>query len=141
MTRSAGRLRASATTSTNASFSSVTSTGSRSCGRRVKVWMPSTMFGKTVTQSRSAKVKTVSRCIAARSFGIPATITRSAAPFAKSEAASCVIACREERSLMPTSTTPLPAGITSPPSSVARPQSCSGSPHQTSAPTKSGWNV
>ena len=90
--------------------------------------------------SRSAKVKTVSRCIAARSLGMPATTTRSAAPWANSAAATWVIAWREVRSLMPISTTPLPTGMMSPPSNVAWPQSCSGSPHQTVEPTKSGWN-
>ncbi len=85
--------------------------------------------------SRSTNVKTVSRCIAARSFGIPATITRSAAPWAKSAAATWVMACREVRSLMPISTTPLPTGMMSPPSNVAWPQSRSGSPHQTVEPT------
>ena len=79
--------------------------------------------------------------MAARSFGMPATITRSAAPSAKSVAASCVIACREVRSLIPMRTTPLPTGMTSPPSSVASPHSCSGSPHQTWASAKSGWNA
>ena len=54
--------------------------------------MPSTMFGKIVTTSRSAKVNTVSRCIAARSFGMPATTTRSAAPAANSARATWVIA-------------------------------------------------
>ena len=85
--------------------------------------------------SRSTKVKTVSRCIAARSFGMPAMITCSAAPCANSAAATWVIAWREVRSLMPTSTTPLPTGMTSPPSNVAWPHSCSGSPHQIFEPT------
>ena len=103
--------------------------------------MPSTMPANTVAQSRSANVKTVSRCIAARSFGMPATMTRSAAPAANSAAATWVMAWRELRSLMPIRTTPLPIGITSPPSSVASPQSSSGSPHHTlTAPAKSGWN-
>ena len=46
-------------------------------------------------------------------------------------------ACGEVRSPMPTSTTPLPMGITSPPSSVARPWWWSGSPHHsvTAGPT------
>ena len=90
--------------------------------------------------SRSAKVNTVSRCIAARSLGMPATTTRSAAPWSNSAAATWVMAWREVRSLMPISTTPLPTGMMSPPSKVAWPQSCSGSPHQTVEPTKSGWN-
>ena len=90
--------------------------------------------------SRSANVKTVSRCIAARSLGIPATTTRSAAPRSKSADATWVIACREVRSLMPISTTPLPTGMMSPPSKVACPHSFSGSPHHTVEPTKSGWN-
>ena len=51
--------------------------------------------------SRSANVKTVSRCIAARSFGMPATITRSAAPASNSASATWVIAWRDVRSLMP----------------------------------------
>ena len=98
------------------------------------------MRGYTVTVSTSANVRTVSRCMAARSLGMPATITRSAAPRSNSASATCVIACRDVRSLMPTSTVPLPTGITSPPSSVARWWSVSGSPHQTVEPTKSGWN-
>ncbi len=98
--------------------------------------------GASSTQSRSAKVNTVSRCIAARIFGIAATITRSAAPFLNSVAASWLMAWREVRSLMPMSTLPLPMGMTSPPSSVARPWSCVGSPHQTlTLPAKSGWNL
>ena len=98
--------------------------------------------GASSTQSRSAKVNTVSRCIAARIFGIAATITRSAAPLANSVAASWLMAWREVRSLMPISTMPLPMGMTSPPSSVARPWSAVGSPHQTlTLPAKSGWNL
>ena len=91
--------------------------------------------------SRSANVNTVSRCIAERSFGIEATITFSAAPLANSELAICRIAVRELRSLMPTSTTPLPGTSTSPPSRVALPWSTVGSPYQTgkSALVKSGW--
>ena len=77
--------------------------------------------GKSVTMSRSAKVKTVSRCMAARSFGMPATTTRSAAPCSNSAAATWVIACRDVRSLMPISTTPLPTGMMSPPSKVGLP--------------------
>ena len=80
--------------------------------------------------------------MAARSFGIAATMTRSAAPFSNSVSASWLIAWREVRSLMPISTLPLPIGMTSPPSSVARPQSSVGSPHQTlTLPAKSGWNL
>ncbi|CPU64401.1 Uncharacterised protein [Mycobacteroides abscessus] len=45
------------------------------------------------------------------------------------------------RSLIPTSTAPLPTGMTSPPSSVAWPQSCSGSPHHTVDSRYSGWNA
>ncbi len=85
-------------------------------------------------------MNTVSRCIADRSFGSPATTTRSAAPRANSAAATWVIACRDVRSLIPMSTTPLPTGMTSPPSKVAWPQSRSGSPHQIVEPVKSGWN-
>jgi hypothetical protein len=70
------------------------------------------------------------------------TITRSAAPCLNSAAASWLMAWREVRSLMPISTLPLPMGITSPPSSVARPWSLVGSPHQTfTLPAKSGWNL
>src|SRR5215211_2719082 len=94
MTCSLGRPRASATTSTNlVEPSSVTSTpGARPLGRREKAWMPSTMVAYTVTMSRSAKVNTVSRCIAARSLGMPATTTRSAAPRSNRAAATWVIA-------------------------------------------------
>ena len=61
---------------------------------------------------------------------------------ANSVAASWLIACRDVRSLMPIRTLPLPIGMTSPPSSVARPQSWVGSPHQTfTLPAKSGWNL
>ena len=44
---------------------------------------------------------------------------------------------------MPMSTTPLPMGMTSPPSMVARPKFSSGSPHQTWMPAlaKDGWNL
>jgi hypothetical protein len=84
----------------------------------------------------------VSRCIAARSLGIAATITRVAAPLSNSAFATWLIAWREVRSLMPISTLPLPIGITSPPSMVARPWSAVGSPHQTfTLPAKSGWNL
>jgi hypothetical protein len=69
--------------------------------------------------------------MATRSFGIAATITRSAAPFLKSAAATWLIAWRQVRSLVPISTLPLLIGITSPPSNVARPWSFVGSPHQT----------
>ncbi len=94
-----------------------------------------------MTTSRSAKVNTVSRCMADRSFGIPATTTCSAAPLRNSAPATWVIAWREVRSLMPMRTTPLPTGMMSPPSKVACPQSRSGSPHHTVEPLKSGWKV
>ena len=75
-------------------------------------------------------------------IGMAAMMTRSAAPCANSAPASWLIACREVRSLMPISTLPLPMGMTSPPSSVARPQSLVGSPHHTfTLPAKSGWNL
>ena len=93
-----------------------------------------------VTTSRSAKVNTVSRCMAARSFGMPATMTFSAADCLNSADATWVIAWREVRSLMPISTTPFPGINTSPPSKVDSPNDSSGSPHQTVEPTKSGWN-
>ena len=114
--------------------------GDLSLGRIEKVSTASMICGNNVTTSRSAKVKTVSRCIAARSFGIPATTTCSAAPCSNSAAATWVIACRDVRSLIPISTTPLPTGMMSPPSNVACAQLFSGSPHQTVEPTKSGWN-
>ncbi|MNH19410.1 hypothetical protein D3C79_791450 [compost metagenome] len=41
-----------------------------------------TTSGKTVTRSRSQKLNTVSRCMAARDFGRPATITSLTAPLA-----------------------------------------------------------
>ena len=111
-------------------------------GRYENVVVLARKSGASSTQSRSANVNTVSRCIAARIFGIAATMTRSAAPFLNSVAASWLIAWRDVRSLMPISTLPLPIGITSPPSSVARPWSLVGSPHQTlTLPAKSGWNL
>ena len=67
-------------------------------------------------------------------------MTFSAAPRANRVAATWVMACREVRSLIPISTTPLPGTSTSPPSMVAMPQDNSGSPHHTVDPTKSGWN-
>ena len=93
-------------------------------------WMPSTIAGWMVVRSRSAKVNTVSKCMAARSFGMPATTIRSAASSAKSAWASWLMACREVRSPMPSSTVPLPTGMTSPPSRWAWLQSFSASPHQ-----------
>ncbi len=115
--------------------------GLLSSGRRLNGTMAFTAAGKTVTRSRSQKLNTVSRCIEARDFGSPATITRSAAPLRTSDCASWPMAWRELRSPMPISTTPLPIGITSPPSSVAWPWSTSGSPYQTwkSAPANCGW--
>jgi hypothetical protein len=59
----------------------------------------------------------------ARSFVMTAAMTRSAAPLAKSVLATCSIMRPCERSLMPMSTVPFPIGITSPPSSEARPKS------------------
>ncbi|MCY1555366.1 hypothetical protein D9M68_920230 [compost metagenome] len=102
-----------------------------------------TTSGKTVTRSRSQKVNTVSRCMAARDFGRPATTTFCAAPLLNNDCASWPMAWREVRSPMPTSTTPLPMGITSPPSRVDMPWSLSGSPYQTSnsASVKVGWNL
>jgi hypothetical protein len=94
-----------------------------------------------VTVSTSTNVMTVSRCIAARSRGMPATTICSAAPCSNRDAATCVIAWREVRSLMPMRTVPLPIGMMSPPSKVASPWLVSGSPHHTRLPTKSGWNA
>ena len=73
--------------------------------------------------------------MAARSFGMPATTTFGGASFSNSSAATWVIACRDVRSLIPISTTPLPGTSTSPPSMVACPQYFSGSPHHTVEPT------
>ena len=72
-----------------------------------------------------------------------AMITRSAAPFANSAAASWLMPWREVRSLIPMRTTPLPTGMTSPPSTVAPPKFWSGSPHHTLtfALAKLGWNL
>jgi hypothetical protein len=80
-------------------------------------------------------VKIVSRCIAARNFGIAATITRPAAPCLNNAP------WREVRSLMPIRTTPSAIGITSPPSPVASPWSRVGSLDQNfTRPATSGWN-
>ena len=73
--------------------------------------------------SRSSNVKTVSRCMWARSLVITQAMTRSAAPLAKRALAICSIMRPCVRSLMPISTAPLPIGITSPPSIEARPKS------------------
>ncbi|MNN42156.1 hypothetical protein D3C81_1563160 [compost metagenome] len=102
-----------------------------------------TTSGNTVTRSRSQKLNTVSRCIAARDFGRPATITFSTALFLNRFTASWAMAWRDERSPMPIKTTPLPIGITSPPSRVELPWSRSGSPYQISksALVNSGWNL
>ncbi|MNN53962.1 hypothetical protein D3C81_1687500 [compost metagenome] len=114
-----------------------------SSGRRVKATIWFTTSGKIVTRSRSQKLNTVSRCIAARDFGRPATMTFSTALFLNRFTASCAMAWRDERSPMPINTTPLPMGITSPPSRVALPCSLSGSPYQIwkSALVNSGWNL
>ncbi|MNT99358.1 hypothetical protein D3C72_2421870 [compost metagenome] len=61
-------------------------------GRYEKAWMLLTISGYMSTQSRSAKVSTVSRCMAARSLGMAATITRSAAFLANRLAASWLMA-------------------------------------------------
>ena len=78
--------------------------------------------------------------MAARLFGIRQPITRVAALCLKSSAATWNTACRVVRSPMPMSTTPLPIGMTSPPSTVAAPNDSSLSPHQIvkSAPLKRG---
>ncbi|MNN84085.1 hypothetical protein D3C81_2012070 [compost metagenome] len=96
-----------------------------------------------MTRSRSQKLNTVSRCMAARDFGRPATMTSLTAPLANRFCASWPMAWREVRSPMPISTMPLPIGITSPPSRVALPWFLSGSPYQTwkSAPVNCGWNL
>ena len=52
-------------------------------GRRLMARMSSTTFGYAVALSRSSSVKTVSRCMWARSFDITQAMTRSAAPAAE----------------------------------------------------------
>ena len=138
--RRRGRPRASATTSTKGLASLRTSSvPSRAPGRRLCTRIASTTSRKTVTRSTSQKVNTVSRCIAPRDFGICAAITRLAAPRANSDRANWLTACGDVRSPMPTSTTPLPMGITSPPSSEASPWSMSGLPQPSGArPAKAG---
>ena len=103
----------------------------------------STTSRKAVTLSWSRQVKTVSRCIAARDFGMAQAMTRSAAPFSNSRSATWFTAWRVVRSPMPISTTPLPIGMTSPPSIEVLPQSSSLSPHQISNSflVKAGWNL
>ena len=68
-------------------------------------------------------------------------ITREAEPAWKSRRAIRATACGVVRSVIPNMTTPLPSGITSPPSTVAGPQSVSTPPYQTSNgwSAKSGW--
>ena len=85
--------------------------------------MPSTTFGYAVALSRSSSVKTVSRCMCARSLVITAAITRSAAPLANSARAICSIIRPVVRSDRPIATVPRPMISTSPPSSDARPKS------------------
>ena len=94
-------------------------------GRRLTARIPSTTFGKAVALSRSSRVKTVSRCMWARSLVMTAAMTRSAAPFAKSAFAICSIIRPVVRSDMPIATVPLPMISTSPPSSDAWPKSSS----------------
>ena len=81
--------------------------------------------------------------MAARIFGIAATITRSAAPFLNSVAASWLMAWREVRSLMPMSTLPLPIGMHV--AAFERGEAVvlrSGRPTTRSpCPAKSGWNL
>ena len=62
-------------------------------GRRLIALIPSTTWGYAVALSRSSRVNTVSRCIAARFRGRLATMIRSAAPPANSEVATWLIAC------------------------------------------------
>ncbi len=101
---------------------------SLSPGRRLMARMPSTTLGNTVTLSRSSMVNTVSRCMWARSRVIIAAMTRSAAPLANSSLASSSTIQASVRSPTPTSTTPLPRAITSPPSMDARPKSAGSLP-------------
>ena len=62
----------------------------------------------------------MSRCIAARSRGILAPITSRAAPALNRFLARMLVALAVLRSLLPTSTTPSPTGMMSPPSSRRR---------------------
>ena len=64
-------------------------------------------------------VSTVSRCMNARDFGMSTASTRCAAPAENSRWASISTAGGWVRSLIPTSTEPLPSTRTSPPSMVA----------------------
>ena len=103
--------------------SRTSSVPSFSPGRRLMERIPSTTFGKAVTLSRSSMVKTVSRCMWARSLVMTAAITRLAAPLANRARAICSIMRPWVRSDMPIATAPLPMISTSPPSSVAWPKS------------------
>src|SRR6478736_6450540 len=91
-------------------------------GRRLTAWIPATTCVKAVALSRSSRVKTVSRCMWARSLVMTAAMTRSAAPFAKRALAICSIIRPVVRSDMPIATVPLPMISTSPPSSEAWPK-------------------
>ena len=84
----------------------------------------------------------------ARSLVMTAAITRSAAPFSNSAAATCSIIRAWDRSLIPIRTVPLPIGITSPPSREERPKSCAskrpssprcGYQYSNSASRNIGW--
>ena len=94
-----------------------------------------------VTRLRSQNVNTVSRCIAARSRGISAPITSRAAPAANRFWARMLTAFAVLRSPWPTSSTPSPTGMMSPPSIEAVPQSWSTPPYQILKPAsrKRGW--
>ena len=105
-------------------------------------------LGYMVALSRSSRVKTVSRCMCARSLDITQAITRSAAPLANKALATCSIMRACVRSLMPMSTVPLPMGCTSPPSIDDRPKSVtwkrpsspsSGYQYSNPAPWNIGW--
>ena len=117
-------------------------------GRRLIERMPSTTFGKAVALSRSSSVKTVSRCMCARSLVMTAAMTRSAAPLAKSALAICSIIRPDVRSDIPMATVPLPMISTSPPSSEAWPKSStwnfssspsSGYQYSNASSWKRGW--
>ncbi len=81
--------------------------------------------------------------MAARLFGMTQAMTRSAASLRNSSSAIWPTAWWVVRSPIPISTTPLPIGMTSPPSMLAPVTSSSVSPNQIlkSPALNSGWNL
>ena len=95
--------------------------GELSSGRRLKGTIPSTIGGYAVTTSWSQNVNTVSRCIAARVFGQAGDDHPLGGPGVEQVARHLGDCLLRGPLPMPITTTPLPIGITSPPSSVATP--------------------